>query len=225
MNVVSPLRTSRIRSRWLAALAVVFVCLPWAIIQFIPSDAIDAYVFEARLEHELGRSSNGQLEYWQAEVQAGDAPGAAIVLAFDRSYTRGFADTSTVQGVSVWFEGGLMTPEVFYGEQYLFYGLPQVYVRQVKSGLLWPDQWTELRVLYLAPPATLAAPIQAVMLIRAEEFTAMLFAVLIARSILVVAAGWVTVSGRLRGRRLACVLLLYAILAVLLTIPVLAELY
>lgn len=225
MSVVSILRNARIPSGWLAALSVVFVCLPWVVIQFIPGDTMEPYEFRASLHRELGRSTSGQLVYWQADAEEGDAPGDTIVLAFDRSYTRGFVDSTAVQGASAWFEGGLMTPEVFYGEQYLFYGLPQVYVRQVKSGFLWPDQWTELRLLYLSPLQTLAAPIQVLFLVRAEEFTIRSFSVLIARCMILGGAGWAIVADRLRGRRLAFVLLIYAILAVLLTIPILGDLY
>jgi hypothetical protein len=222
---MSPLRNVRIPSRLLLVLAIVFVCLPWAIIQFSPDDAGDAYVFEARLQRELGRSANGQLRYWQAEVQGGCAPGTAIVLAFDRSYTRGVDATRATDGATAWFAGGVMTPEVFYGEQYLFYGLPQVYVRQVKTGLLWPDQWTELRILYLSPLETLAAPVQALFIVRAEEFTIRTFMVLLTRCTLIAGAAWAIVAGRLRRRRLAAVLLIYAILAILLTIPILGDLY
>jgi hypothetical protein len=219
------LHNARIPSRWLATLFVVFLGLPWVVIQFIPGDSIEPFEFRAVLHHELGRSANGQLTYWQTDVHEGDAPGATIVLAFDRNYTRGFTDSTAVPGASVWFQGGPMTPEVFYGEQYLFYGLPQVYVRQVKTGLLWPDQWTELRVLYLSPLETLAAPMQALFLVRAEECTIRLFSVLLARCILLGGAGWAILVDRLRGRSAAFALLVYAIVAMLLTIPILGDLY
>jgi len=118
-----------------------------------------------------------------------------------------------------------MTPEVFYGEQYLFFGLQQVYVRQVKSGLLWPDQWTGMRVLYLSPLENLVAPLQIPFLIRSDSFTWRTLAMLLARCVLLGTTIALVAKKKLRGDRLAVALFLFAMAAMLLAMPVLGDLY
>jgi hypothetical protein len=209
----------------IAILAVVLVLLPLVLVHLIPTDTVEPFVFRARLAEYLGESTSAQLQYYRVDVLEGAAPSTTTVIAMDRSYSRGYDPASTAPGLSAWCQGSLMTPEVFYGEQYLFFGLPQVYVRQVKTGLLWPDQWSGLRVLYLSPVETLAAPIQIPFLIRSDSFTYGLLAVLVARCLLVASTLFLVVRKRLRGGRLVAALMAYAVVAILLTVPFLGNMY
>jgi len=215
----------RSHTQVLALLATVLLALPLIIVQVMPTDTPEAFVFRGVLGEELGRAAGDKLVYYRVEVVEGAAPGSTIAVALDRDYTRGLAASELRAGARSWFQGGLMTPEVFYGEQYLFFGLPQVYVRQVKTGLLWPDQRTELRVLYFSPLETLAAPLQLPFLLRSDSFTYRTFAVLLARCALVAGTIVLAVRRRLKGPPLAIALLSYSIVAVLLTTPILFDLY
>jgi len=215
----------RSRTQVLALLAATFLALPLLIVQVMPTDTPEAFAFRGVLSEELGRAAGDKLVYYRVEVVEGTAPGSTISVALDRDYTRGLAASALRPGAKSWFQGGLMTPEVFYGEQYLFFGLPQVYVRQVKTGLLWPDQWTGLRVLYLSPVETLAAPLQLPFLVRSDSFTFRTFAILLARCALVAGVIVLAVRRRLKGAPLAIALLAYSIVAVLLTTPILFDLY
>ena len=209
----------------IAMLAIVFVLLPLVSVHLIPTDTVETFVFRARLAEYLGESISAQLQYYRVDVLEGAAPSTSTVIALDRSYSRGYEPAATAPGLTAWFQGSLMTPEVFYGEQYLFFGLPQVYVRQVKTGLLWPDQWSGLRVLYLSPVETLAAPIQIPFLIRSDSFTYGMLAVLVARCLLIASAVFLVVRKRLRGSRLVAALMAYAVVAILLSVPILGNMY
>ncbi len=209
----------------LALLTASFLLVPLAAVSVVPSDTVEPYVFKGRITESLGHSANGQLHYYGADVIEGEAPAASIVVALDGSYTRGLDRIDVEPGLEAWFQGGLMTADIFYGEQYLFFGLPQVYVRQVKSVLLWPDQWTELRVLYASPLETLAAPVEVAILARSDGVTMLIMGVLLARCALVAAAMVAIIRRRPRSGALATVLLGYAVIAVLLTIPIIGDLY
>ena len=209
----------------LLLLTAASLVLPLVVVQAMPTDTHEQFIFRAVLSEELGRATGDKLVYYKVQVMEGEAPGATVSLALDRDYTRGLDQAAMQPGVESWFQGGLMTPEVFYGEQYLFFDLPQVYVRQVKTGLMWPDQWTELRILYFSPLETLAAPLQLPFLIRSDSFTRKTFAVLLARCALLAGTIVLVMRRRLKGAPLALALLAYAIAAVLLTLPILFDLY
>lgn len=207
------------------ALAATVILLPLAVVLLIPTDTVEPYVFRARLTIMLAQSDSGKLRYFQADTLEGSAPASAVVLALDQAYSRGYDPESTAPGLTVWLQGSLMTPDVFYGEQYLFFDRPQVYVRQVKSGLLWPDQWTELRVLYLSPLETLAAPVQIPFLVRSDSLTYRVLAVLLMRSVVVVSTIFLLAQKKFRHGRVSALVLGYALLAMLLTVPILGHLY
>ena len=81
-----------------------------------------------------------------------------------------------------------MTPDVYYGEQYLFFGRPQLYVSQVKTTLLWPSQIHRLEELYLSPFVTVASVYWVWMLPFAEEYSVSSWLLVIARFVLLCAA-------------------------------------
>ena len=222
-----PVRGRSSTRRLAVLLAVLVLLLPVLVVRLIPTDTHEPFVFRAMLTEHLAQSDSGKLQYFRANVVDGNAPASSIVVALDRAYTRGYQPALTSASTAAWFQGSLMTPDIFYGEQYLFFGLPQVYTRQVKTGLLWPDQWTELRVLYLSPVATLAAPIQIPFLIRSDSFTYTILAVLVARSILVGLAVYAVIRSRRSPRRgtTLALLELYALFAMLITIPILGDLF
>lgn len=216
-------RTVSIRT--VVSLSVAALLLPLLLVHIVPTDTVEPYVFRAQPAEYLGESGNGYLQYYRVDVLEGTAPTSSIVAALDRNYSRGYAPDKLAAGGDCWFQGSLMTPDIFYGEQYLFFGLQQVYVRQVKTGVLWPDQWTGMRVLFLSPLESLAAPLQIPFLIRSDSFTWGMLAILLARCGLIAATVAAVARKKLRGRRLAVACLLFVMAAMLLTMPVLGDLY
>lgn len=217
--------TGHTNNRVIAVLAFLVIVLPLLIVQLIPTDSPGQYAFEATVDEEVGRATSNQLVYYSVNAEEGTYPARDMVVAIDRGYTRGALPEDLRQNHAYWFQGGIMTPDVFYGDQYLFYDKPQVYVRQVKSGLLWPDQLTELRVLYLSPLSTLAAPVQLPMLIRSEELTDTLAIVLLARLMLLLALVIFVIRLVRKKHDVLLPVLIYAVLAILLTIFILGDLY
>jgi len=215
-------RTSRLP---IATLAILVLVLPPIIVHLIPTDTPEPYVFEATVGEELGRSTNGQLVYFDVDPVRGRYPDARMAIAIDRSYTRGASPEEVATAGRLWLQGSLMTPEVFYGEQYLFFGKPQVYIRQVKTGMLWPDQVTELKILYLSPVTTLAAPFQLPFLIRSEEMTGRVLAVLLARLTLVAVMAVIVIRRAKRKEDVLVPVLAYAVITILVTAPILGHLY
>ncbi len=169
------------------ALVLAAALIPLVAVQVIPTDSPEPYLFKARFEDHLGTSSNESLSYHEVSVLQGKAPTTTIVVALDRNYTRGLSPDITSTGTESWMQGSLMTREVYYGEQYLFFGPPQIYVRQLKSGVLWPDQATELRILYVSPVTTVLAPIQLPLQLRSESLSARTVGTLLARCALLIA--------------------------------------
>jgi len=207
------------------ALVLAAVLIPLIIVQVMPTDSPEPYLFEARFQDHLGTSSNESLTYHEVSVLQGEAPASTVVVALDRNYTRGFSTDITSTGAESWLQGSLMTREVYYGEQYLFFGPPQIYVRQVKTGILWPDQATELRIMYLSPVTTILAPIQIPLLLRSDSLSTRTIATLLARCALLLATIIFVVRRRHETALVLPGLLTYAVVAMLLTLPILTHLY
>jgi hypothetical protein len=116
-----------------------------------------------------------------------------------------------------------MTPDVFYGDQYLFFGRPQVYVSQVKTTLFWPSQIHRLETLYLSPFVTVASVYWVWMLPYAEEYSLSSWLLVIARFVLLVVAVAAALLWRRRRHAwtpgLIWVVGIYVLLAVALAVP------
>ncbi len=132
--------------------------LPLIIVHVYPTDSPQTYVFEGRVIEKLGETLEGKLRYYQVKHIQGNVPAEEFVITVDDSYTRGGQSPDYV-GSSIWMMGDLMKPEEYYGDQYLFYEKPQIYVSQVRTGWLWPDQVSGLTILYGSPATSLLAPL------------------------------------------------------------------
>ena len=75
-------------------------------------------------------------------------------MTLDHGYTAGIGSAAASSAESpgthplggpFWLHGTLMDRETYFGEQYLFFGYPQLYVDQVKAGLFWPSQLKRMR--------------------------------------------------------------------------------
>lgn len=124
-------------------LTVAVFLYPLLVVQIIPTDSPEPYVFKARFNELLGETMNGKLRYYMVEHLDGISPSPEFVVTVDLGYSRGASKEKIGEGRELWMQGSLMTPEIYYGEQYLFFDLPQIYVRQIKKGVLWPDQLTD----------------------------------------------------------------------------------
>ena len=207
------------------ALVLAVILVPLVVVQIIPTDSPAPYLFLARFENHLGTSSNESLTYHEVNVLQGEAPAMTVVVALDRNYTRGFSSDVTSAGTELWMQGSLMTRDIYYGEQYLFFGPPQIYVSQLKSGTFWPDQIAELRVLYLSPVTTTFAPIQIPFLLRSDSLSARTIGTLLARCAFLIATIIFVARRPLGPAAFLPGLLTYALVAMLLTLPVLTDLY
>ena len=204
---------------------VAALIIPAAVVLQQPSSYPEPYVFEAELNRYLGASADGKLTYYEVSTLDGLAPADKIAVSMDNAYTMGWSPGELEVGGSYWMEGSLMTPEVFYGEQYIFWGPPQLYISQLKTGLLWPDQKSELLALYGSPVSTLAAPIQLPMLFRSDGFSIKLATVLLLRCVLIAAVLFWALRKRPGARGIMAALALYALCAILLSLPILGDLY
>jgi len=118
-----------------------------------------------------------------------------------------------------------MTPEQFPGEQYLFFGRPQIYVRQIKGALLWPDQVTELKILYLAPITRLLAPGYVVLYPFMEEFTLINYITFLVQTLVIAITIVLIIKKRENPEDIVTILLAYALVTMIVTVPMLPDLY
>jgi len=203
--------------------ATLFVVLPPVVVVASPGLDEEAFVCRARIESRLAETMQGKFEFFLTEGLEGDPPAGRFVITIDHDYTSGLEAVALGAGESFWLQGSLMDRDTYYGEQYLFFGYPQLFVSQVKGGLFWPSQVARLRSLYAAP---LEAPLS-VYLIGAfpfmEEYSSRTWALVIARFVLVFAAVAAAVLYRRRRRRwmpgLVWVLGAYVVASVVLAVP------
>jgi len=122
-------------------------------------------------------------------------------------------------------QGNIMTQDVFYGEQYLFFDYPQIYVSQIKDKGLWPNQKTELRIMYTAPIRNISSVVSVWIFPFIEEFSPDTFTVLIAQATVVIATIVLLVKRWKNKQHITLIILSYALVMILLTIPLLTNLY
>jgi len=206
-------------------LTVAILLFPLVFVQIVPTDSPEPYIFQARFNELLGETMCGKLRYYSVESIDGISPSPEFVVTIDLDYSRGSSTESIEKDRELWMQGSLMTPEIYFGEQYLFFDLPQLYIRQIKNSILWPDQLTELRILYLSPVNSLLSPIQLPFYLISEEFSLVGFLVLIGKTAIVVSTGYLSMKNRTEWRSVIKIMLTYALLAIIFTVPVLTDLY
>jgi len=210
--------------RLLILLALAIVVLPLVTVQIIPTDCPQPYVFQARILEKLG--GEGGLRYFLVEQIKGDAPDDKFVVLISSSYTRGSSSMNFEIDEELWMQGELMTQEVFYGKQYLFFDdYSELYISQVKNKGFWPDQLTELRILYLSPFTSFFDVPYAFLYPFVGEGGLRTYVFVIARAALVVSAVFFLIKNRHKKQSLALIALTYSLLAMALTIPTLTGMY
>ena len=217
-----------------ACFAVAFAVAPLLVVLAAPGVDHGEFVCRAAVDSRLAETLEGKLEFLLVHVVEGRAPAERFVVTIDHGYTTGVAVVpespsvdvpQTAPGDEFWLQGSLMDKDTYFGEQYLFFGYPQLYVSQVKSGVLWPSQVDRLKTLYFSPVATVATFYLVVAYPFMEEFSLGEWVLVIARLVVVCGAIAAAVVYRKRTRRwmpgLAWVVGVYLLLAVGLAIPIL----
>ena len=211
-----------------SSLMLACLVLPLVTVQFTLKDIEtdpQSYMFEAQISEKLDETLNGHLQYFRVELLEGEAPASEFVVLIDRTYTRGYSNIKLELNQEFWGLGNLMTPEIYFGGQYLFFGLPQLHVWQIKGTIFWPDQGTELKLLYRAPIASLLAPMLVVFYPTVEEFTLSNYVAILAQTIVLAATIVLLIKNRQDKERIIEILLLYVFLTLIFTIPLLKDLY
>jgi hypothetical protein len=207
----------------IVALIILFLCLPFLIVQFIPTTNPEPYIFKAAVIEKLGETLQGKLRYYLVEEIKGITPASPFVVTIDSAYARGDL-REFEKNQQAWMQGNIMTKDVFFGEQYLFFGYHQLYISQIKNGIFWPDQITELRTLYISPLTAFSSLLFLFWYPFMEEFSPDNYFVMVVQSFIIVATIVPMVKKRYTGRSLALVLLIYGIIMIITTIPLLSDL-
>lgn len=134
------------------------------------------------------------------ETLEGEAPATEVVILVSSGLTRGQSNVVFQPDQEFWGHGWLMDPEKYTGEQYLFFGQPQVYLWQIKGSMYWPDQVIALKLLYQAPIARLTAFYYVVVFPFMDEFTIRNYVAFIAQTILIIATGILLIKKASRQR-------------------------
>jgi len=206
-------------------LLLAIIILPLVVVHVIPTDNPEPYVFKFQIRQKLDETLNGKLQYFLVERLEGTAPATEFVVCIDRTYTRGFSNVRLNKSQQYWGQGSLMTPANYPGEEYLFFNQPQIYIRQLKGTLFWPDQITELKLLYQAPITRLITPVFVVLFPFMEEFTLRSYLSIIAQTVVIVATIVLLIKKRDEKENIVIILLIYTLFTMVVTILVLTDLY
>ena len=211
-----------------AGFLVAFAAVPLGLVAADPGIGADAFVCKIEVQSRVAETLQGKLEFFLVQGVDGRPPADRFVVAIDHGYTAGVEDApastpTSAPGRTFWLQGSLMDKDTYYGEQYLFFGYPQLYVSQVKSGSLWPSQVERLESLYPAPFIALGS----VYLVWAypfmEEYSLVSWLLIMARFLLLCVAAAVAVCWRKRDSRwtpgLMWVVGVYALLVIALAVP------
>lgn len=211
------------RKHIIVGLSLVILFVPLIAIQVIPTDSPQPYMFKVRISSKLDETTNGHRQYFFMEWLEGDEMAPAFVVLIDSAYTRGQSNAVLEPNQEFWCQGSLIKPGE--GLDLPHMSMPQFYVRQIKGSILWPDQVTELKLLYLAPIFRLSDPPFVVLLPFMEEFTLGTYLVVILQTIVILTTVYLLVKHRRDPGNRVIILLGYILLTMILTIPRLTELY
>lgn len=220
-----PRRDHGLRRRILGALVAAYLVVPILTVELHPRVGGEDCVARVEVVGKLNETLAGKLQYFKVRSLKGRSPASEFVVTIDRDYTRVAGPALLEAGDRFRVAGGLMTPEIFYGDQYLFFGLPQIYASQIKEGLFWPTQRIEMRILYLAPLMGFLAPIAVIILPGEEEYTPLAFAVYLAKTFVIGVAVVLAVWFRRSRGGLLLIAFGYAVASMALSMPILQELY
>jgi len=206
-------------------LILAILAVPLVMVQVIPTDTPQPYVFKARILEKLNEILERKIQYFLVERLEGTAPAIEFVVLIDRAYTRGYSNVKLEPNQEFWAQGSLMIPDDCCGKPFLFFEQPQIYVRQIKGLVFWPDQSTELKLLYQAPITRLITPVFVVLFPFMEEFTLRSYLSVIAQTVIIVATIVLLIKNRDKKENIVIILLVYTLLTMVVTIPVLTDLY
>lgn len=213
-------------------LAVIFLAafaiLPLGLVAARPGVDVDAFVCKVEVDSRLAETLEGRLEFLLVRGVDGRLPADRFVITIDHGYTAGADSAPTsapayAHGRTLWLDGTLMDGDTYFGDQYLFFGYPQLYVSQVKSGLFWPSQMQRLESLYLSPFTALGSLYLVWVYPFMEEYSLVSWLLLMARLLLLCVAVAIAVYRRKRDSRwvpgVIWVVGAYALLAIALALP------
>ena len=225
------------RKQVIGGLILAIVIFPFVVIQFTLAKAEQGaedprYIIHAQIREMLGETETlmTKFQYFLVEKLAGDAPATEFVVLISTGrggLTRGLSNVKLESNQEFWGHGFFMDPARYenMGDEYIFFGLPQVYLWQIKGTLLWPDQTTALKLLYQAPIARLTALYYVVAFPLMDEFTLRHYVAFIAQTVLIVATIVLAVKKREDKWNLLLIVLAYILLTMLITSPVLPNPY
>lgn len=215
-----------IRNIVISCLILAIVVVPLVAIQTTPIDDPLAYEFKVRIREKLGETENGRLQYFLVDQLEGKALDAEFVVMVDSSVTRGLSNIELGPHQEFWGFGGLMSKLDYFGDQYLFFDRPQIYVVQIRGTLFWPTQITELKQFYWAPFINVVrAPVLTVLFPGMEEFELSTYLALIVQTIVLAATIVLVIKNRKDKWTVLAILLTYALLVIVFTIPYVKDLY
>jgi hypothetical protein len=225
--------------RLAAAFMIAYLLVPVIIAAFVTGVPDDAFACRVKVSDRLGGTLGGKLEFLLVDTLDGRSPAARFVATLDHGYTKGIVGGPSAGAASddipaseipetpaeavFALEGTLMNRSTFYGEQYLFFDYPQLYVSQVKTAYFWPSQIDRLERLYLSAFTAFASIYWVWVLPFTEEYSLTSWLLVIARFVLVCAAAAATLVWRKKRHAWTPGAVwatgIYALLAVFLAVP------
>ena len=208
-----------------ALLIIAILLFPLLVVNTIQTDNPQPFIFKAKILRKLDETMNGKLQYYLVQQVKGVSPATEFVVTIDRPYTRGKLESRFRPDRELWMQGSLMTRDVYYGDQYLFFDYPQLYISQIKGNLFWPDQITELGILYRSPITSILSLVIIWTFPFQEEFTLNSFIVLIMMAASVAATLYLLVIKTKKPQHKALLILAYYLISMILTVPILTDLF
>lgn len=209
-------------------LLFVFIIFPVFIVQFTLTDEKEEpsqYMFKVQIIQKLDESLEGKFQYFFVRLLDGEGPADEFVILIAYWTTRDQINMTLIEpNIEFWGMGSIMTPEVFYEDHYLFFGHPQLYTWQIKGRIFWPDQATELRLLYQAPLRALLTPVHVIFYPGQDGFTVSNYLAILAQAVVLFATLVLLIKKRTEKHRVLQLLLGYALFTMLFTIPLLSAL-
>jgi len=193
---------------------------PFFIVSTVQKEEPALYTFRAHIIEPL-ESSYSVYRYFLAEAVEGTYPDAEVILVINMIHTEGELHT-TRENNEVWIKGRLLTEDDLCEKHYVYPDHAHIYALQVKTSILWPDQIALLKALYKSPVATLPVPSYILFYLLLENpssHTPQTFFILLVKTLLMYVTIFLVIAHRTKKWNLLLILLIYTLLAMILTVP------
>ena len=232
----------KLQNKMIVILCIIVLTFPIVIVQVIQTPSQNAQIFNFTIKEKLNETYVGdlkinKLQYFLGDCIAGTGPYKVkcseknkieMVILIEEGYTKGIKNADLTPNHSLWGKGNKMNPDVYFGDQYLFFerngtSITNMIVYEIKGLLFWPNQEEKIMRFYYSPIINIAYSLGIIFFPLIDETGSnegsILFSAFVVQAILLILCIYLLTKKCNSKKSVVIVLLVYSLISMILTIP------